>query len=69
MNEDQAPLAYVLHTRSFRETSQLVDFLRAKAGASGWLRGERAGQGLGRSPVFHYVPFRVISLSGGAEMI
>ena len=32
MNEDQAPLAYVLHTRSFRETSQLVDFFAREGG-------------------------------------
>lgn len=32
MNNTQAPLAYVLHARDFRETSQLVDFLSRDVG-------------------------------------
>ena len=32
MNDKQAPLAYVLHARNFRETSQLVDFFSRDAG-------------------------------------
>ena len=32
MNNSQAPLAYVLHTRVFRESSQLVDFFSRELG-------------------------------------
>jgi len=60
--------AWLLHSRPFRDTSLLLDFLTLEQGrVSAIARGVRTQKGKGRSPVQPFVPLR-ITLAGNHEL-